>query len=139
MLHVWHSPSPVRKMLTRHRPMCSPPDSHPSPAQQSLPDPSQPPQAQTASLHHVIQYLHERAAQSTTHNPCLATPRKRRQYGGAYYLEQTSEGIIRHELTSKKQLARRGGYWDVMGNDFYLDGDQSDSEVESYENDEELD
>ena len=87
----------------------------------------------------MIQALHERAAQSTTHNPCLATPRKRRQYGGAYYLEQTSEGIIRHELTSKKQLARRGGYWDVMGNDFYLDGDQSDSEVESYENDEELD
>ena len=118
--------------------MC-PPDPHLSPAQQSLSHPSQPPHAQAASLHHVIQALHERAAQSTSNNPCFATPRKRRQYGGAYCLEQTSEGIIRHELTSKKQLARRGGYWDVMGNDFYLDGDQSDSEVESYENDEELD
>ena len=36
--------------------------------------------------------------------------------------------MIRQELTSKKQLARRGGYWDVVGNDYYLDCDQSDIE-----------
>ena len=40
----------------------------------------------------------------------------------------SSDGMIRQELTSKKQLARRGGYWDVVGNDYYLDSDQSDSE-----------
>ena len=125
MLNVWHSPTPVRQMLTIHRPMCTP-DPHPPPAQQPLTDSSQPPRAQAASLHHVIQALHERAAQSTSNNACFATPRKRRQYGSAYCLEQTSGGIIRHELTSKKQLARRGGYWDVLA----VDSDQSDSEEE---------
>ena len=120
MLHVWHSPTPARQMLTRLRPMC-PPDPHPPPAQQSLSDPSQPRHVKTASLHQVIQGLHDRAAQP---NPSIDTPRKKRQYG--------SDGMIRHELTSKKQLARRGGFWDVIGDNFYLASDQSDSEEEDY-------
>jgi len=129
MLYVWHSPTPVRQILTGQRPMCTPPTPHTSPPQHPPP----------ASLQHVIQYLHDRAAQSTSQSPCYATPRKKRQYGGAYCLEQTSAGTIRHELTSKRQLARRGGYWDVVGDEYYIDSDQSDSDVEDYETDEELD
>ena len=101
----------------------------PPPVQQSLSVPSQPPQAKTASLHEVIQALHERAAQP---NPSIAqyTPRKRREYGSAYCVEHTVDGMIRRELSSKKQLARRGGYWDVIGDDYYLDSDHSYSEEE---------
>ena len=42
-------------------------------------------------------------------------------------------------LTSKKQLARRGGYWDVVADDYYLDSYQSDSEKEDYATDEDED
>ena len=72
----------------------------------------------------MIQGLHERAAQP---NPSIDTPRKKRQYGSAYCVEHTVDGMIRRELSSKKQLARRGGYWDVIGDDYNLDSDQSDS------------
>ena len=96
-----------------------PPD--PPQTQQSLSDFSQPPRPQTASLHQVIQALHERAAQPS---PSIATLCKRRQYGSAAFCyKQSSDGMIRCEMSSrsKKQLARRGGHWDVVGED------QSDS------------
>ena len=55
----------------------------------------------------------------------------------AYCVEHTVDGMIRHELTSKKQLARRGGYWDVVGDDYYyFDSDQSDSEDNESDQDE---
>jgi hypothetical protein len=133
MLHVWHSPQPDRQMLTGRGPIC-PPD--PPPAQQSLSDSSQPPRPKTASLHQVIQALHERAAQPS---PSVATPCKRRQYGSAAFsYQQTSDGMIRCEMTtqSKKRLARRGGHWDVVGEDVYLDSDQSDREENEGDEDE---
>ena len=77
----------------------------------------------------MIQALHKRAAQP---NPSIDTRRKKRQYDSAYCVEHTVDGMIRRELSSKKQLARRGGYWDVIGDDYYLDSDQSDSEEEDY-------
>ena len=136
MLHVWHSPQPARQMLTGRGPIC-PPD--PPPAQQSLSDSSQPPRPKTASLHQVIQALHERAAQPS---PSVATPCKRRQYGSAAFCyKQTNDGMIRCEMNrkSKKQLARRGGHWDVVGEDVYLDTGQSDiEENESDEDDDNL-
>ena len=110
--------------------MC-PPD--PPPAHQSLSDSSQHPRPQTMSLHQVIQALHERAAQPS---PSIATPCKRRQYGSAAFsYQQTSDGMIRCEMTgkSKKQLARRGGHWDVVG------GDSDQSDIEENESDEDDD
>jgi hypothetical protein len=77
-------------MLTRPRPIC-PPDPHPPPDQRSLSHPSQPPHAQTASLHQVIQALHERAAQP---NPSIYTRRKKRQYDSAYCVEHTVDKQI---------------------------------------------
>ena len=127
LLHVWHSPKPAR---TGRGSVC-PPD--PPPAHQSLSDSSQHPRPQTMSLHQVIQALHERAAQPS---PSIATPCKRRQYGSAAFSYQlTSDGMIRCEMTgkSKKQLARRGGHWDVVG------GDSDQSDIEENESDEDDD
>ena len=139
MLHVWHSSKPVRQMLTRLCPLCLP-DHHPPQARQSPSGPSQPPHAPTVSLlHQVIQAVHKRASQSSSNNPSFGTPRKRRQYGNAYSYQQTSNGKIRCVLTSKKQLDRRGGYWDVVGDDYCLDSDQSDSKKEDYATDEDED
>ena len=116
MMYVWHSPTPARQMLTRLHPIF-PPDP---------PPPKKSPHAKKASLHQVIQALHEKAAHPADPN-FFATPRRKRQYGGAYCLEQTCDGTVRHELTSKKQLARRGGYWDVMGEVYYIDNDYEDN------------
>ena len=47
--------------------------------------------------------------------------------------------MTRCVLTRKKQLARRGGDWNVVEDDYYLNSDQSDSKEEECANDEDAD